>query len=218
MGEAVELSIEQMVIDQLHGYKRIVARMKILEKYPIGNGMYLSAIQGDDRLQALHRQLRGLPSYMYLTQRELKLEGTAIAYLRKYPAGTKSQLNEIRQQQGLDDEDQKLLRELEVKIQKVIEARCGIVDGYDAVIERLSEMQDLEQEMSGIDRALDALAEYKPQYAALLRLRYIEDKPVDEVLDLLKTAKRTYERWRPKAIEEYAGIVGILPIGGKLAE
>lgn len=197
---------EQQVIDQLKSYKRIVARMKVLENYSIGCGIQLSTLAEDDRLQELHRKLRGMPSYIYLNKHEQKLETVAHAYLTRYPTGTRSQLNEIRQVNAVDDEDEKLLKELQRKIQKVIEARTGTVavDGFEAVLERMSELQDLQAEKAQIDGVLEALEEYKPQHAKLLRLRHVDDLQAGEVAKELGVVRKTFERWHPKAIEEYA--------------
>ncbi|SCW85876.1 hypothetical protein SAMN04487970_10748 [Paenibacillus tianmuensis] len=199
---------EQAVIKQLQEYRRIVARMKVLEKYPIGNGMSLNVVNEDDKLQELHRQLRGLPTYMYLTKREQQLESVAHAYLTRYPAGTRSQLASVPPS-GADAEDEKLLRELRGKIEKVIEARAGHLDDFEAAIERISELQDLEQQKQYIEHTLKVFEEYKPQYARLLWLQYIEDKPIDDVVSELRIVRRTFGRWRSKALEEYGKLIGM---------
>jgi hypothetical protein len=200
---------EKKVIEQLQSYKRIVARMKILEKYPIGTGLYLSTISADDNLQELHRKLRGLNSYMYLTQREQQLEVIAHDYVTGYPAGTRAQLRAVPSV-GFDSEDTAQLREIRRKIEKVIETRSGgRVNDFDSVIERLSEMQDLRQELCRIDQALEALAEYKPEYARLLRLRYLEEQEADDVAAKLSINRSTFFRWRTKAVDEYAKLAGV---------
>ncbi|MEB9892982.1 RNA polymerase subunit sigma-24, partial [Bacillus cereus] len=81
--------VEQQVIEQLTGYRDIVGRLRVLETYSVGNGITVSRLNEDDHLQELHRKLRGLPSYMYLTAREQRLESIAHAYLTDYPAGTR---------------------------------------------------------------------------------------------------------------------------------
>ncbi|WP_058304609.1 DUF1492 domain-containing protein [Gorillibacterium timonense] len=197
------------VISQLKGYKRIVGRIKYLEKYPVGGGIRLSSISQDDNLQTLHRQLRGMPTYLYLNKREQELETTAHAYLTRYPAGTKAQLREVQGLYSDDREDERKLREVEQKIRKVLETRTGQSEGYHGVLERLSEIQDLEQEKEQIDNALEALGEYKPHYADLLRLRYIEGKAVDQVADDLAISRVTFFRWKTKSLEEYANVAGI---------
>jgi DNA-directed RNA polymerase specialized sigma24 family protein len=206
---AIDPLIEKAVIEQLRGYKRIVGRIKILERYPIGNGMYLPSFAQDDNLQALHRKLRGQPSYMYLNKHELQLETVAHVYLDQYPVGTRSQLRAVKEVQGLDDEDSKLLAELARKIKKVYEARRGTVDGFEAALERVSELQELQDQKSRLDETLNVLEWYKPRYCQLLKLRYIEEKSVDEAADAMNVAPRTLERWRPRAIKEYAGLAGL---------
>src|SRR5690606_15896642 len=117
---------------------------------------------------------RGLPTYMYLNGYEQKLETMAHAYLRRYPAGVRSQLDAIPKT-GVDPEEEKLLRELRAKIQKVIEARgYDIRDDIDAVLERVAELQDLQDEVARIDNVLAALERYRPEYAHLLRRKYID--------------------------------------------
>ncbi|QYR20816.1 DUF1492 domain-containing protein [Paenibacillus sp. sptzw28] len=200
---------EQQVIDQLTNYRQIVARIKILEKYSIGNGITVSRLNQDDQLQELHRRLRGMPSYMYLNKREQQLETVAHAYLTKYPHGTRSQLAEMKQARGADSEDEKLLKELRRKIENVIEARAGHVDDFDAVIERISELQDLLREKEQIDNALEALEGYKPDYAKLLRLRYIDGLSVVDTHKKLAVVEKTYFRWRVEAVAEFAKLIDL---------
>lgn len=202
---------EQEIIERLRDYKRVVSRIKMLERYSIGNGMYLEALKDDDKLQALHRQLRGLPSYVYLNKHEQELESVAHAYLMRYPVGTRAQLNEVRHLSGADPDDEMRLRELQRKIQKVIEARTGAVDGYEAVIERISELQDLEEQKKQIDNALEALEDYKPKYAKLLRLRYLEGLNAEETGKEWGVTRKTIDRWTKAAFSELAYLTG----GGK---
>ncbi|WP_309119201.1 ECF-type sigma factor [Paenibacillus sp.] len=202
------MKYEHVVIEQLRGYGRIQARLKILQSHPVGGGLRLSQVSGDDKLQELHRKLRGMPSKLYLTKREQEIETTARTYLKSYPLGTKAQLRESKLLIGESAGDHALLRELTAGIQAVLEARGGSAEGIDGVLDRLSEMQDLEQEKSRIEEALSALEEYKAAYSRLLRLRYIEGKAVEDVADELCVSRRTFERWRPKAVREYANLVG----------
>lgn len=190
-------------LDNLKGYKRLIARIKLLEKYPIGNGMYLSSFPEDDKLQSLHKQLKDIPSYMYLSKHEQELETVAVAYLERYPVGTRSQLKEISSLTVTDEADKRMFRELKRKMEKVIEARTGSYDGYEGVLKRLTELQELQKKKEAIEFSIDVLAEYKPDYAQLLRLRYIESKSVEEITILLDTSRRTYDRWLAKATEEY---------------
>ncbi|QGQ93949.1 RNA polymerase subunit sigma-24 [Paenibacillus psychroresistens] len=204
-----DAAINAQALGNLKGYKRLLARIKLLEKYPIGNGMYLTSFHEDDKLQSLHKQLKGIPSYMYLSKHEQELEAIAVAYLEKYPTGTRSQLNEVKSIKPVNEEDRKMFKELKRKIEKVIEARTGSYDGYDGVIKRLSELQDLQKQKETIEFSLDVLAEYQPDYAQLLRLRYIESKSVDEITIQLDTSRRTFDRWLAKANEEYAALASV---------
>lgn len=200
---------ERTVIEQLKGYKRIVGKLKLLEKTPIGYGMHISTYGEGDKLQALHSKLRQMPSYMYLSPKEQEIEHTAHAYLTDYKLGTKSQLHEVRSHYGTDDGDRANLRLLERKIEKVIEARQGEAHGYMAAIERADERAELESRKKRIDSTLEALGDYQPSYAELLRLRYIEGQQIDRIIDVLCISSRTFERWRPKALAEYADLSGI---------
>jgi hypothetical protein len=200
---------EKLVIEQLSEYKRLSGRIKVLEQTPIGNGMYLNSSNGEDKLQDLHRKLKGMPSHMYLTKSEQEIEIIAGAYLTKLSTGTKSQLRDVKGTSAVDEEDHKLLKELTKKIEKVIEVRNGNASGIDGVIARLSEMQDLQKKLDYIDSVFAALDEYKPSYTKLLKLRYIDKIPVDDIADALHISRKTYDRWRPNAIDEYARLSGM---------
>ncbi|MFF2093729.1 RNA polymerase subunit sigma-24 [Paenibacillus sp. NPDC058174] len=195
------MNMEQDVVEQLKAYKRLVARKKWIEKQPVGSGVTISSVYEDDKLQELHRELRRMPSYMYLNKREQQLEQAAHAHLTQHPVGTKAQLREVKQAAGnAEPGDEKLLRELARKIEKVIEARAGsAAEGYEGVINRLSELQDIERQLQSIDQAMEALQTCFPEYERLLRLRYIEGRPADFVASELGIVDRTFRRWRQKA-------------------
>jgi hypothetical protein len=195
---------EQQVIEQLQSYRQKEARMKVLSTYSVGAGIQISRLNEDDQLQDLHRRLRGLPSYMYLSRRELVLESTAHAYLGgRYPAGVKRQQEAIPAV-GADIEDDKLLRQLRAKLAKVIAARgYDVRDDIDEVLNRLARFQDLQAEIGRIDTALKALEAYKPDYAKLLRFRYVEDMSPTETANEMGISIRTFDRRRPLAIAEY---------------
>lgn len=200
------LMTEEEVIEQLGSYNRLVARKKVLENYSVGGGVTVSRLNQDDHLQELHRKLTGMPSYKYLSKREEKLKDTAFAYLDKYPAGILSQ-RDIIPTEGMNEDDTKLLRELKNKIKKVVAARgYDIRTDIDAVLARVSELQDLQEEISGIDNVLEAMQDYKPEYAALLRMRYIENKPVKEIAIEMCITERTFRRWNPAALLEYINL------------
>ncbi|MBD3917627.1 RNA polymerase subunit sigma-24 [Paenibacillus sp. PR3] len=194
---------EAEAIERLRSYKRIIARLKVLENYSVGAGITVSRMNQDDHLMDLHRKLRAMPTYMYLTNREQVLETTAHAYLTDYPVGTKAQLAAIPRT-AADPGDAQALREIRQKIEKVIEARTGNREGYEGVLDRLSEFQDLENERDQIDAGLEALESYKPDYAFLLRLRYVEGLEIVEVVERMQTSRRTFERSRPKALYEFS--------------
>jgi flagellar biosynthesis chaperone FliJ len=203
LGIEVKEMTEQDVIEQLSQYRQMQARLKVLSTYTVGMGITVSRLNQDDQLQELHRRLRRLPSYMYLSKHELELETTAHAYLRRYPVGTRAQLNAVPKR-GIDAEDDKLLKELREKIKKVIAARGGDVrDDIDEVLERLAEYQDLQAEIDRIDTVLAALEAYRPEYAKLLRLRYIEGVDIGEIRTEMRVSPRTFWRRMADAEREY---------------
>lgn len=195
---------EREAIEQLTSYKRLVARIKVLSNYSVGAGITVSRLNEDDHLQELHRRLRGMPSYMYLSKREQQLETVAHTYLQgKYPTGIKSQQRAIASV-GQDEEDTKLLQELKRKIDKVIAARgYTIRSDIDEVLERVSELQDLQAEVKRIDGVMEALEQYKPDYEKLLRWRYIEALSARETSFRLNVTERTLRRWNTVAVQEY---------------
>lgn len=200
---------EQMVIDELTRYKDITGRIKVLETYSWSGGLLLKTINEDDRLQELHRKLRGMKSYMYLNKREQDIETVAHAYLTRYPAGTKAQLNEVRQCRSLDPEDEKLLRELEGKIRKVIEARGNnTLDNMQELLEQMSELQDLQLERDRIDSILSIMDGRHKHLADLLRYHYVDGMMWDEAAKALNITKNIFYKWRPIAIEKYAFLAG----------
>lgn len=191
-------------IEQLAQYRQKQARIKVLSSYSVGAGITVSRLNEDDQLQELHRKLRGLPSYMYLSAREQRLETVAHTYLGgRYPAGIQMQQKAVPARGG-DAEDEKLLRELHDKIGKVIAARgYDIRDDLDAVLERVAELQDLQTEVQRVEDALEALASYKPDYARLLRLLYVEGVEPGEARARLEVSARTFRRRYTEAETEY---------------
>ncbi|WP_439412727.1 hypothetical protein [Enterobacter ludwigii] len=197
------MTTEHQVIEQLSQYRQKKARIQALSTYSVGSGITVSRLNEDDQLQELHRRLRGLPSYMYLSGYEQKLENVAHAYMTYYPAGVKSQKQAVPVQ-VMDQEDTELLQDLRQKIQKVIEARgYDIRNGIEEIMERLTELQDLQAEVNRIDTVLDALGQYKPDYAKLLRLHLIDGVPWDRATKELNISKDVFYRWRKKALTEY---------------
>lgn len=194
---------EQQAIERLNQYRQMQARLTVLSTYPVGMGITVSRINGDDQLQELHRRLRGLPSYLYLSKHEQELESVAHAYLGgRYPAGTRSQLAAVPWH-GADPEDGALLQELRDKIRKVIAARgWDLRDDIDAVLDRVAEYQDLRAEIARIDNVLAALESYKPDYARLLRLRYVEGQHWENVSRMMNLSKDGYYRLHSKAVKE----------------
>jgi hypothetical protein len=199
---------EQQAIEQLSTYRQKQARLQVLSTYSVGAGITVSRLNEDDHLRELHAKLRGLPSYMYLTKREQQLETVAHAYLTRYPAGTRAQLAAVPTR-GADPEDEELLRELREKIRRVIAARgWDMRDDIDEVLDRVAEYQDLKAEIERIDTVLAALEAYKPDYARLLRLRYVEGKQPSEVAAELGIAERTFRSWKEKAEKEFVRLAG----------
>ncbi|OPG94108.1 hypothetical protein B2I21_33090 [Chryseobacterium mucoviscidosis] len=196
---------EQHVIEQLTEYKAKQARLQALGTYKVGGGITISRLSEEDELQQLHRRLRGRPSYMYLNRKELELETAAHTYLERYPAGTKAQLAEVPHV-GLYEEDDSLLQHLRDKISKVIDSRSGCKSDLDDVLERLAELQDLQAEIERVDQVMKLLEDYKPEYAELLKLAFVEGKSWNTVAGDMCLSKDGYYRMRVKAIKEFAKI------------
>ncbi|GAV13249.1 RNA polymerase subunit sigma-24 [Paenibacillus sp. NAIST15-1] len=214
-------TIEQKVIEQLAGYRDIIGRLRVLETYSVGNGITVSRLNQDDHLQELHAKLRRMPSYMYLSAKEQRLEAAAHAYLERYPTGTKAQLKAVQACEPVDDEDGTMLEELQRKIVKVIEARTGTPVGFEAILAQLAEYQDLLAEKQRIDDILQIIKEQKPEYEELLRLSFIESLPWGEVLQRMHLARSVYYRMRRTALAQYAILVGWEKVGkneGKIRE
>ncbi|MBW7475937.1 RNA polymerase subunit sigma-24 [Paenibacillus oenotherae] len=198
---------EQQAIEQLSSYRQMQARIKVLSTYSVGAGITVSRLNQEDQLQDLHRRLRGLPSYMYLSTRELRLEQVANAYMTRHPAGVKSQLAAVPTH-GVDDEDSSLLQELRAKIAKVVAARgYDIRDDLDAVLDRLVELQELQDTVSRIDTVLAALEQYKPDYARLLQLKYMDGLTQEQAAESLNINERTVRRRRNEAEKEFVRLM-----------
>ncbi|MEK5479904.1 DUF1492 domain-containing protein [Paenibacillus sp. FSL R5-0407] len=194
---------EQTAIEQLSQYRQKQARIHVLSTYSVGAGITVSRLNEDDQLQELHRRLRGRPSYMYLSEKEQRLEQAANAYMTWYPAGVKAQKRAVPDD-VMDPEDRKLLQELRDKIQRVIAARgYDVRSNIDDILDRLTELQDLQADVSRIDTILRALEQYKPEYADLLRLKYIQEMDVTETCKRLAVVEKTYYRWRRRALNEF---------------
>ncbi|KZS48110.1 RNA polymerase subunit sigma-24 [Paenibacillus glucanolyticus] len=200
------MTIEQQVIEQLSQYRQKKARIQALSTYSVGAGITVSRLNEDDQLQELHGRLRGLPTYMYLSKREQELETVAHAYMSSYPAGVKAQKQAVPAQ-VMDPEDTELLQELRRKVQKVIAARgYDVRDGIEAIIERLTELQDLQAEVERIDFLLTTLEEYRPNDAELLRLIYADGVEIPVIADKLQLTERTISRRRRVAESEYINL------------
>lgn len=194
---------EQEVIEQLQQYRQKRVRMDLLSTYSVGAGITISRLNQDDQLQELHKRLRGLPTYMYLSGYEQKLEATAHAYLEKYPAGIRSQLQALPDYY-LNVEDAKLLRDLRGRIEKVFKARgYDVRDDLDEVLERVAELQDLQVEIDRIDSVLLALGKLSPEYPIILRRKYIDGELWNVIANDLQLSKPVFFRRRTKAIREY---------------
>ncbi|MGG4196121.1 RNA polymerase subunit sigma-24 [Paenibacillus jamilae] len=214
-------TIEQKVIEQLAGYRDTIGRLRVLETYSVGNGITVSRLNQDDHLQELHAKLRRMPSYMYLSAKEQRLEAAAHAYLDRYPTGTKAQLRAVQDCEPVDEEDEATLEELQKRIVKVIEARTGTPVGFEAILAQLSEYQDLQAEKQRIDDILQIIKEQKPEYEELLRLSFIESLPWGEVLQRMHLARSVYYRMRRSALAQYAILAGWEKVGkneGKIRE
>lgn len=194
---------EKEVINQLSQYRQKQARIKVLSTYSVGAGITVSRLNQDDQLQELHAKLRNMPSYMYLSPYEQKLETAANAYMTDYPAGIKAQCKAVPVN-VMDDEDRALLQSVRQKIQKVIAARgYEVRDDIDKVIERVTELQDLQAEVARVDFILEKLNEYKPYHTALLTLFYVDGLTIEDLTQKLENSESTVRRKLRTAEREY---------------
>lgn len=76
-------------------------------------------------------------------------------------------------------------------------------EGIDEIIERLTELQDLQAEVGQIDTVLQALESYRPEYARIIQRHLIDEVAWEEVAKEMSLSKSVFYRWRKKAIEEY---------------
>ncbi|CDN45367.1 MULTISPECIES: hypothetical protein [Paenibacillus] len=198
--------VESLVRDAAKRYRAIGVQAKALGNYSIGGGMTVSRLNQEDQLQDLHKRLRPMPSYMYLNAHEQKLETVAHAYLDKYPAGTKAQLAAIPKK-GADLEDDRLLRELRGKVEKVVEARAGRQGDYDAVIERMTKLQALLEEKEQTDEAVRLVEEERDGFGQLIRLYYLEQRTADSAAIALCVSRPTFFRWKPQAARMFLRVL-----------
>lgn len=199
--------VESLVHDAAKRYRELKLQIKVLGNYSVGAGLTVSRLNQEDQLQDLHRRLRTMPSYMYLNKHEQKLESIAHAYLdNKYPTGTKSQLAAIPRK-GNDLEDDRLLRELRGKLEKVIEARAGKMGDYDSVLERMAKLQQLQSEQEQLEDAVAMLEEQKEGYGQLIRLYYLDRKTAEASAMALCVSRPTFFRWKPAAARMFLRIL-----------
>jgi DNA-directed RNA polymerase specialized sigma24 family protein len=123
--------------------------------------------------------------------------------MTNYPAGVKAQYKAVPVH-VMDEDYSKLLQDVRQKIKKVIAARgYEVRDDIDAVIDRVTELQDLESDLQRLDFILDRLQDYKPKEASLLRLIYVEGLDLAEIADKLQVTEKTITRRRAVAEDSY---------------
>jgi len=207
---------EAYVIKQLDRYRFLSSRARILSTYSIGAGVLLTTICEDDRLQELHGKFHDQPSYMYLTKREQELEAVAHANLRRYPAGIAAQNREIKAirvpSKEEDPQGRKDVLDLRRRIKRVYEARTGAsADNgtIQSVVNRVAELQQVQAELRNIEIVFEEVRREKPEYELLLKLRYVERQPAGEVARRMNISKKTFDRYRDRAIDEFARLSGL---------
>ncbi|WP_018887481.1 antiterminator Q family protein [Paenibacillus massiliensis] len=86
----------------------------------------------------------------------------------------------------------------------MVEARVGQRSDIDEIIDRLTELQDLQADIQRLDFILDKLEEYKPYAATLLRWVYVEGMELKEITEKLELSESTVRRRIRVAEGEYA--------------
>ncbi|SCW57267.1 Protein of unknown function [Paenibacillus tianmuensis] len=164
----VELNYEKIAIDQLRGYKRLVGRIKMLEKFPVSGGMRLGTIVQDGQLQNVHHHWR-----------KLLASGA----------------------------EQEALRSTEAKVKALLEGLLGTSDGYQGILARITELQELERQKERMEHALDALDDLKHEYAQVLKLLYLDGNEPHDIACDLGISLSTFYGWRRKALKEYGILI-----------
>lgn len=200
---------EQKVINHLQRYRDVCGRITVLSKYNVGGGITINRLSEDDELQQLHAQLRGKPSYMYLSMREQDLVNATTANMERYPAGTRSQLHEVARTHSTDPLEESRIRKVERSIKRVLEARMGQSEGYDGVLDLLGELQDLLAEKDHTDTVFEVMRVHNSNWADLLDLRYVQKRQIRDITQIMGIVPRTYHRWNDSAIEEFAKLSGL---------
>ncbi len=193
----------QNEVEYLEQYRDMQARIKALATYQVGYGITVSRLNQDDQLQDLHRRLRPLPPYMYLTEREQDLEIIARAHLRFHPTGIRAQLAAFAEDDpdGPQDPD---LKQIRTKIRKVLDARAGKRSDIDEVIIRVAELQDLQAKVKRVDALLEAVKEYNENYERALRLLYVDGlTAVRASAAMFCSRSNFYKQFRSPAMEKY---------------
>ncbi len=194
----------QNEVEYLEQYRDMQARIKALATYPVGCGFTVSRLNQDDQLQDLHRRLRPLPTYMYLTEREQELETIARGHLRFYPAGLRAQLAAFSSDEDSDEPQDPELEKIRSMIKKVMDARTGKRSDIDEVILRVAELQDLQAQVKRVEALLDAVETYNADYARALRLLYVDGLTAVRAAAVMNTTRQNFYRaFRTPALAKY---------------
>lgn len=104
-----------------------------------------------------------------------------------------------------------MLKELAGKIQKVIDARGGgQVDDFEGVLERISELQELEAQKKYFESTVETLG---GKYGRILRLQYIDFQEPMDIADEMGISLPTLYKWRRQALSAYGKLIsGLVPI------
>lgn len=105
----------------------------------------------------------------------------------------------------MESAEQRAIEQLSNYRQK--QARIKVLSKYSAdASNENDEMRELRTALDRIDTVMKALEEYKPDYAMLLRLRYIDGWKVEDAAAEMYISGRTFRRWRDRAIGEFAKV------------
>lgn len=105
----------------------------------------------------------------------------------------------------MESAEQRAIEQLSSYRQK--QARIKVIKKYSADVGNEDDkVQELRADLDRIDTALKALEEYKPDYAMLLRLRYIDGWKVEDAAAEMYISVKTFYRWRVRAVEEFSKV------------
>ncbi|HEU4962265.1 MAG TPA: DUF1492 domain-containing protein [Bacilli bacterium] len=196
--------IEEAVVKLLKEYRALDGKIQAAEAQAAGQGIDIPMEIEDEQIEqlaAIGRAYSMSPSLDSTTvtrgQAEdfffnAQTENTQDADALDRIAGIFAGLTPLSKSGHLDPTGQRVVtlqRQMELAAEEVIRLRNN---------------------QARIETALHHLQMIAPQHEKLLRMRYIESKPIVEVCEELSISRRTQDNWRKAAIEKLAPLLGLV--------